>query len=62
MNPSRALRAITAISPTSGAKILASATYREEPRAAGGQIAAAVISAVVASGPSDSDRDEPRAA
>ena len=40
----------------------ASAAYREESRAASGPIAAAVISAVVASGPKDSDRDEPSTA
>ena len=61
-NPSRTVPAITAISPASSARVLASAAYREESRAASGPIAAAVISAVVASGPSDSGRDEPRAA
>ena len=60
--PSRTVAAITAISPTSSASELASAAYRDEFPAASGPIATAVISAVVASGPSDSDRDEPRAA
>jgi len=62
MNPSRTLPAITAISPASSASELASTAYREEFPAASGPIAAAVISAVVDSGPSDSDRDEPKAA
>ena len=44
------------------ASVAASAAYRAGSPAASGPIAVAVISAVVASGPIDSDRDEPSSA
>lgn len=62
MNPSHAPAASTAISPVSSASALAVAAYLAGFPAASGPITAAVINAVVASGPSDSDRDEPMTA
>jgi hypothetical protein len=51
-----------AIAPASSARVAASCAYRAGFPPASGPIAVAVISAVVASGPSDSDRDDPIAA
>jgi hypothetical protein len=61
-NPRRAAEAARHSPPTTTARAAASPAYRAGSPAASGATAAAVIRAVVDSGPTDSCRDEPRTA
>src|SRR5690349_5653193 len=60
--PSRAAEPIRHTAPTKIAKTAASVAYRTPSPAAMGAMTAAVIKAVVDSGPTDNSRDEPKTA